>query len=192
MTFLNHPLLAKTRLRIFLGFAVLAIARLSPCASQQLRSVSFELNVGAGFGGSSAQYGPSQGASADLLLGFRPGAHAAGGLVLAASGSGQAFGVHFDCDVVPGGSCTPEFPDFWMLAALVGWETGNGRARVLVGPALATSSSKRVGAAQARLELAQPIFSHFALLTSARFGYVPKYRGDSFRLASIGIGFRLR
>ena len=191
MTLLNRPLLPKTLLRILLSFAVLAISRLPPCAAQELRPVSFELNVGAGFGRSSAEFGPSQGASVDILLGFRPG-RAAGGFVIAASGSGQAFGVHFDCDIVPGGSCTPEFPDFWILSALVGWETGNGRARVLVGPALATSSSNQVGAAQARLELAQPVASHFALLASARFGYIPKYRDESFRLASIGIGFRLR
>lgn len=69
---------------------------------------------------------------------------------------------------------------------------GNGGARFLVGPAVARSSSRLVGATQARLDLAKPISSHFALLASGRFVYIPKFRGDSFSLGSIGVGFRLR
>ena len=185
MTLLNRSALALLPL-------ALVMCATRDAASQELRPVSFEFSVGPGFGGSSFPYGPSGGASGDVLLGLRPGARAAGGFVVALSGSGQAFGVSFACDIVPGGSCTPEFPEFWILSALAGWETGNGAARLLIGPAVATSSSEQVGAAQARLELAKPIFSHLSVLASARFSYVPKYRDDSFRLGSIGVGFRLR
>jgi hypothetical protein len=160
-----------------------------------VRPVSVEFNVGMGFGGSSAPHGSSGGLAADALLGFRPGASglAAGGFVVAVNGSGQAFGVsQASCDAVPGVPCTPEFPRFWILAALAGWETRNGGMRFLVGPALARSSSTPVGAAQARLDWAKPIVGRVAVLASARFAWVPEYQGDSFKLGSIGVGVRLR
>jgi hypothetical protein len=182
----------KTLRRTLVCFAVLAIARASPCAAQRLWPVSFEFNVGATFGGSSTPHLVSRGFSAGALLGLRPGARAVGGFFIAVSGSGEALGVYAACDAVPGGDCAPDFPDFWILSTLAGWETGNGGARFLVGPAVATSNSRVVGAAQARLDLAKPIFSRFSLLASGRFAYIPKYRGDSFSMGSIGVGFRLR
>lgn len=115
-----------------------------------------------------------------------------GGFVAAISTSGQALGVHSACDVVPGGTCPPDFPAFWTLSALAGWESGNGRTRFLVGPAFARSSGKLAGAAQARVEVAMPITGHVSLLASGRFVHIPSYRGDSFNLGSIGVGLRLR
>jgi hypothetical protein len=182
----------RTLHRILICFAVLATAGVSPCAAQRLRPVSFDFNVGASVGASSAPHESSGGISADALLGFQRGARAAGGLVVAVGVSGQALGVHAACDVVPGGTCAPDFPGFGILSTLAGWETANGGARFLVGPAVAMSGSKLVGATQARLDLAKPIFSHFSLLVAGGFAYIPKYRGDSFSLGSIGVGFRLR
>lgn len=157
------------------------------------RPISFEFNAGVGFGGSSAPHGSSGGLALDALLGLRPGARAAGGLVVAASASGQAFGVgEASCDAIPGVPCTPESPEFWMLAMLAGWETGNGAMRLLVGPALAGSGAGPVGAAHARVDLARPVVGRLSLLASARFAYIPDYRGDAFRLGSFGVGVRMR
>jgi hypothetical protein len=108
------------------------------------------------------------------------------------SGSGQTSGVRIACDLVPGGSCTPNFPTFWMVSALLGWETQSANVRVLVGPALAISDSKEVGAAQARLEIAKPLSPHFALLVSGRVAYIPDHNDSSFTLGAVGVGFRLR
>lgn len=180
--------------RVLICCAVLAISRVSPGAAQRLSPVSFDVNVGAGLGGSSAPHGSSAGLSADAVLGFRPRAraHAAGGFVIAVSGSGQAFGVgEVSCDALPGGTCTPEFPKFWVFSMLAGWETANGGVRFLVGPAVARSSSRGVGAMHVRLDLAKPIVNHVSLLASVRSVYIPKYRGDSFRLGAIGVGVRL-
>jgi len=158
------------------------------------RAQTFDFGVGVSFGGSSAPYASSHGGSADVLLAFRPGARAraAGGFVVAVSVSGQVLGVHSDCGVLPGGTCPPDFPAFGILSTLAGWETSSGGARFLVGPAVAISGSQLVGATQARLDLAKPIFSHFSLLASGGFAYIPKYRGDSYSLAYVGVGFRLR
>lgn len=185
-------MILRTLRRILVCSAVLAIRPVSPCAAQ-LRPVSFEFNVGVGFGGSSAPHGSSTGLALDALLGFRPRARAAGGFVVAVAGSGQALGVaEASCDALPGVPCTPEFPEFWVLSALAGWETENGDMRFLAGPALAGSGLKPVGAMQARLDLAKPVVGHVSVLASARFAYLPKHRGDSFSLGSIGVGFRLR
>ena len=183
---------------ILIGVAFLAVAHASPCAAQQLWPRSFEFGTGVGFGQSSAPHGSSRGLSVDALVGFRPATRArrreraAGGLVVGVGGTVNALGVAEACDIVPGGSCTPEFPEFWILSTLAGWETGRGRARILVGPAIARSSSHHVGATQVRLDLAQHVFSHVSLLASGQFDYIPKYKGDSFGLGSLGVGVRLR
>jgi hypothetical protein len=85
-----------------------------------------------------------------------------------------------------------DFPVFWIISAAAGWETRGAGARFLVGPALAISSSEQVSAAQARLDLAKPLFPNVSLVVSGRFAWVPDYRGDAFRLGAVGIGFRLR
>ena len=171
------------------------VVLISPSASQAQRSnpISLEANIGASYGGSSGAFGPSGGFSGDALVGYRIPTNAPGPFVLGISGSGQAPGVHaVSCDVVPGGSCTNSFPTFWIFSALAGWETESGNARILVGPAVAISSSHRVGAGQLRLELARPVSTRASFLVSGRFAYIPQYRGDVFRLAALGVGFRLR
>ena len=178
--------------RVVIGTVLLAICTL-PAAAQRRTPVSVEFNVGAGFGSSSsAAYGPSRAVSADLLLGYRLRASASSGLVLALSGSTQASGVHVVCDIVPGGSCTRNFPNFWIASGLVGWETGNGQVRILAGPALALSGSEQAGAAQARLELAKPLAGRWSLLASGRLAYLPEHGGDAFTLGAVGIGLRVR
>ena len=176
-----------------LSFGVLAFVH-SPCSAQQLSPISFEANVGMGLGGGSAPYGSSGASlSADALFGFRVAQLGSASLVIAASGSGQAPGVHVaSCDALPGGSCSPDFPVFWIVSTLVGLETAHGGARILVGPAVAISSSQRVRAGQVRLDLAKPLVPHVSLLMSARFAYVPEYRGSSFSLGAAGVGLRLR
>lgn len=161
--------------------------------AQRPNPISFEANIGASYGGSSGAFGPSGGISGDALVGYRIPTNALGSFALGISGSGQVPGVHaVSCDVVPGGSCTNGFPTFWIFSALAGWETETGSARILVGPALAISSSHRVGAGQARLDLARPLSTRVSFLVSGRFAYIPQYRGDVFRLAALGVGFRLR
>ena len=188
----DRSLFRKTSARLVACFGVIAVAVHTPCAAQQRGSLSLELNAGASFGDSSVPHGPSRGLSADALLGLRLGNSQSGGFVVAMSGSGQTSGVRIACDLVPGGSCTPNFPTFWMVSALLGWETQSANVRVLVGPALAISDSKEVGAAQARLEIAKPLSPHFALLVSGRVAYIPDHNDSSFTLGAVGVGFRLR
>jgi len=188
----QRSLFRKASARVLACFAVIAVAVHPPCAAQRRGPLSFEINAGASFGDSSVPHGPSRGLSADALLGFRLGNSESSGFVIALSGSGQTSGVRIACDLVPGGSCTPSFPTFWMVSALVGWETQSANARVLVGPALAISDSEEVGAAQARVEIAKPVSPHFALIASGRVAYIPEHRGSSFTLGAIGVGFRLR
>jgi hypothetical protein len=183
---------ARTTRRLLALLAVGLASRASLCAAQARWPVSLEFSLGAASGGSSAPHGSSYGFSADALVGFRPGAHGTGGFVVAMSGSGEALGVHeASCDAMPGGTCTPDFPEFWMVSALAGWETGRGGARLLVGPALAISDSTSVGALRLRVDLAKPIFGRVSLLVSGRVAYIPDYGGDSFHLGSIGVGLRL-
>jgi hypothetical protein len=184
----------KTLHRILICFTALAISRVSPCAAQRLSPVSFDFNVGVGFGDSSGPYDSNVGVAADALVGFRSGARArtAGRFVVAVSGSGQVFGGGESCTAIPGIPCTSGFPEFGVLSTLAGWETGAGGARLLVGPAVARSRSEFIGAAQARLDLAKSISSHFSLLVSGRFTYIPRSQGESFSLGAIGVGFRLR
>jgi hypothetical protein len=182
------------RRRVLMSVAFLALACGVPCAAQEVAPLSFDVTVGVSAGSSSAPHSSSVGFSADALVGFRPGARAraSGGWVIGVSGSGQGLGVHeASCDVVPGGSCAPDFPAFWMLSMPIGWETRNGSARFLVGPAVARSSSALAGAVQARVELSQSIASRASLLASGRLTSIPSYRGESFQLGSVGVGFRL-
>ena len=173
-------------------FAIAALSIVSPCTAQQLRPVFFELSAGATFGGSSVPHQLKYGFAGSALAGYRPGVRTTGGFVVAISGSVEAHGVSVACDVVAGGNCAPDFPHFWILSALAGWKTTSGSVRFLVGPGVAHSDSERAGAMQARLELAKPIFSRVSLLASGRFNNIPDHRGDSFRLGSIAVGFRLR
>jgi hypothetical protein len=163
-----------------------------PCVAQGRWAVSVDVSVGAGIGGSSAPHGSKYGASADALVGFRPGAGPAGGFVVALSASGEALGVHQSCEVLPGGACTPDFPGFWMVSALAGWELPRGGVRFLAGPAVAISNSTAVSAARLRVDLAKPIFGRVSLLVSGRVAYIPDYGGDSFSLGSMSVGVRLR
>jgi hypothetical protein len=180
------------RARWVIACLILLAGSVSPSAAQRTSRGSFEFNVGASFGVSSAPHGSSAGVSADVLFGLRLGATPNRGFVVAASGSGTAAGVHTACDALPGGGCAPDFPVFWILSTLVGWDIGSPDARILVGPAVAISSSRQVPAAQLRAELATSISRHWSLLASGRYVYIPDYRGDRFGLGSLGVGFRLR
>src|SRR5688572_28802466 len=100
---------------ILSALAVIGLPAIAPCEAQGLARVSFDFNLGAGVVGSSAPHGRIVGLAVDGVLGLRPGAHTLGGfLVVAMSGSGQAFGVYSEsCDAVPGGDCRSDLPPFW-------------------------------------------------------------------------------
>jgi len=172
--------------------AILATCLAVPAVAQQSARTAIEFNAGPGFGGSSAPHVAKGGLAVDALVAMRTGARAGGGFVVALSGSGQPFGVAVSCDVVPGGTCTPEFPEFWVVSVLAGWETAGGRARILVGPGVASAESTLAGAAQGRIELTQPLTRGLSLLASARLSHIPSYQGESFRLAGFGLGVRIR
>jgi hypothetical protein len=171
---------------------LLAACLVSPSASQVLRPASVEVNAGPTFGGSTGHYFTGTGLSLDALVALRPGVQRGGGFVLAVSGSAHALGVRVECDAVPGVPCAQNFPEFWLVSALAGWQTRNGGARILIGPAVVGAESHQAGAAQARLELATPLLRQLSLLASARMAYIPSYRGEAFRLGAVGIGLRLR
>jgi len=187
----NSSRRARTIGHLLALLAVGVASRASPCAAQARWPVFFEFSPGATVGGSSAPHSARYGGSADALLGFRTRTHGAGTFVVAVSGSGEALGVSSACDTSPGGTCTPDFPEFWIVSALAGWETARGGAHLLVGPAIAISNSTSAVAIRLRVDLAKSIFGRVALLVSGRVAYIPEYGGDSFRLGSIGAGVRL-
>lgn len=130
--------------------------------------------------------------AANILVGYHPGSGSSGGFVAGVSASGQTPLGNSSCDVVPGGSCAINFPSFGILAAQAGWETSNGGARILAGPALAFSRGTGVFAGQVRVDLAKRLSYNFSLLASGRVAYVPDFQGNAFSLGAIGVGFRVR
>lgn len=171
---------------------VLALIPPSASRAQQLGPVSFEANIGLGLGRSSAPHGPSVRLVADALLAFRIPARVGASVVIGSSASVQSVGAHQSCDILPGGTCSPDFPEFQIVSALAGLETEGGSARILVGPAVAVSRSHAVGAGQARVEFARPLFARVSVTASGRFAYVPQHRGEAFSLGAMGVGLRLR
>jgi hypothetical protein len=87
----------------------------------------------------------------------------------------------------------PSFPDFYLIAALMGWENGAGLVRALVGPAYvqADFDGRTVGV-QGRLDAATPALWRVAMVVSIRPTLIPYYRGDMVGLLAVGIGLRLR
>jgi hypothetical protein len=93
--------------------------------------------------------------------------------------------------------CAPNFPGMQSLGLLGGWEVRRGArgsaARALAGPAAFRSEEGAMATGlQGRRDVATPMVGRLALVGWGQAGLVPRLRGDSYRVASVGLGARLR
>lgn len=165
-----------------------------PTAGAQ--SVSLDATIGRSNGHSGGEYMDNQrGMSADVLLAVGFGGAGGGRMVAGLNGSLHGTGTYaVACAPHPAGGCVRAFPQFELLGAVVGWQSGGSRLRAAVGAA----SARAYGdwhewhlAWQGRLDGALPIIPHIAAVASVRGTLVPEYRGDSVRLLALGVGLRI-
>ena len=163
--------------------------------AQSLWPVSFQAGLGVGKGSTSGEYhNNSDGITGDLLLGIRARPLLRGGLAFALGIGMQGSGAIASICIAraSGTGCIPGFPQFMVVSALGGWETARANLRVLAGPATVRGNASFAAAWLGRIDLATPPVSRIALTASFRGLIVPDYRGDSFRLRSMGLGIRIR
>lgn len=183
--------------RFFVLALAVAMASLGAAhvRAQSLSPVSIEATLGAGKGWTGGQYlGSRSGVAADILLGVRLRRAGSGALAAGLSASAQGGGTSTTmCRLETSDTCIPAFPDFFAVAPLVGWESGAGRLRMLVGPAFvqARGEGSALGV-QSRLDLAVPLAGRFGAVASIRPTIIPDYRGDTVGLLAFGVGLRFR
>ncbi|MHB1225644.1 MAG: hypothetical protein ACYC2G_16575 [Gemmatimonadaceae bacterium] len=159
-------------------------------------SVSLDATVGGSNGHSGGEYrNDGRGMSADVLLAVGFGGAAGGRILAGLNGNVHETGTtSLICQPPQARDCVPAFPEFQLVGAVVGWESGNSRFRAAAGPASARASgewSEWRLAWQGRLDGAVPLARHVAAVTSVRGALVPAYRGDSVRLLALGLGLRI-
>jgi len=178
-----------TRHLIVIVLTVTSALTVAPSAiAQSPPRFSLEASVGEGTGWTSGDYGGAHSELAvDVVLGARLRQLAGGGgLVAGLSGSAHGGGVY---DLLE-----PRFPQFYLIAAAIGWENEGGGLRAMIGPAFVQpmSGDGRTVGVQGRLDVAGKVMPRLAIVASLRPALVPDYRGDMVGLLAIGIGLRLR
>jgi hypothetical protein len=135
----------------------------------------------------------TQGQSADVSVALRLRPRSSNGFVVGSNASIHGVGPQLAiCLPKAGGGCVPGFPSFHVFGALAGWETRNGVLRATGGPAYAISEEHAGGfGAQARFDLAMPLFRHLALVGSLRGAHMPNVDGDRFSFVALGGGVRI-
>lgn len=174
---------------------VCALCPVAELAAQSQRPLSAEASLGfrTGHGGSYDGYG---GAALDVAVVYRlrdaPAGTWRGGV---AAGLQSAAGSrHLDCRLLPNGGCAPDLPPLVWLAALGGVQRGT--VRLLAGPTYHESLSVRVPGGgiglQGRLDLAVPPQSATTAVLSLRHSLLPRFRGETVGITSLGVGVRVR
>ena len=190
------------------SFAAITIAmilfRTSSVGAQSLWPVSLEASIGDGKSTTSGEYhGHGNGNTLDLVAGLRFKSLFGGGLTAALGIGTHGTGAVADICLPPttGTGCIPRLPQFTVYSGLLGWETHGSYVRVLAGPAVAHAAGRdqllvrydeSVLAWVGRVDFATPAIMHISAIAFFRAAHVPEFRGDSFRLQSIGLGLRLR
>jgi hypothetical protein len=163
-------------------------------AGQAQRGGSLDLTIGASHG-SGGDYGNRTGAAADALLAFRmaPLGRAAvlGGVNAGLTGPIAGADV---CLHRPDGSCLPDQPLFYSLAALTGVEVGAGALRIMGGPGRFTDAEDGDSGwgALVRIDGAVPVSGRIALVASARSALVPHFRNEMHTILAFSAGLRIR
>jgi hypothetical protein len=184
--------------------ALLGSALGTPLFAQERPPVSLEVSAGVSFGRGGVTRRERNGVALDATLGWRVYPVPNGAVLLALSGGAQgAIGMDMtdDCQIAPGGGCLPDYPSFYSVGALAGWEWALERGastRVLAGPAYYRGHQRRPDVSgraiglQARADFTTPTLRRIALLASLRAAVVPSFRGDTYALGAAGFGFRFQ
>lgn len=170
---------------------LLLVVCVSSVAAQAPAPISLEASLGLGEGSTAGFYHNETGAiTVDLLVAARVRSLQDGGLVVAVGAGIQGSG-NTELACMLDAPCEATFPEFSIFSASVGWESPGGGVRGLVGPAAAHAEDTAL-AWMARIDLGKRVIGRLWLLASARGFLVPDYRGDEFRLGSLGVGVRIR
>ena len=162
--------------------------------AQQARALSLDVAVRHESVHTSGEFrSPQRGAAVDALVALRL-SNAGGGAIIAgvSAGTPWAWSSTDICLPASGGGCIPTYPAFLKIGALAGWENRRATLRAMGGPAYVNADGAATLGLQARLDGALPMAGRFALVGSVLGTMVPNFRGDPFRVYSIGLGIRLR
>lgn len=165
--------------------------------AQEPWPLSIETNLGLGAGWTSGEYRDNaEGLIGDLLVGLRLRSAGEGALFAAVSLGVQGTGATtLECLPDSQGGCIQGFPEFTVLSILGGWETRTAFFRLLSGPSVVRAYGDwdaRRFAWLTRLDAAVPLLGRISYTASLRGFIVPSYKGDSFQLIALGVGFRIR
>jgi len=180
--------------------ALLSISADALSAQERLPRVSVDGSVGAGHGWRGGERTDRGLIAGDFLVTFQPHGNARRGAIigLEVSRDWQLNG-DLNCPVRPGGGCIPQYPGFDALSAVAGYDWGSSavRARVLGGLGYYTAyfdhnsiTEHSIGAG-ARTDIAARLFAAVFATATARVGWVPHIRGDSYVPGAFVIGLRI-
>jgi hypothetical protein len=177
--------------------AALMAAAAAPVAAQQPFGPALDASFGLGTGGG-GDYFARGGGAADVSLAL-PVRHTSGGAIivaLTATGNGR-MASDLECPVGRDGGCIPEYPTFGSVGVAAGVQHGLGAsvsARAMAGPAYyrAVGGGDAFGL-QGRLDVGRPTgLQRTAIVASVRGAMLPRFRGESLRFASFGLGLRIQ
>ena len=179
------------------GISLVLITSLASQALAQRRpAISLDATLGTSGGQTNGLFmtRKTQGQSGDVTVALRLRPGSSNGFVVGGNAGIHGAGPQLTiCIPKPGGGCVPGFPSFYIFGAFAGWESRNAVVRVTGGPAYANSGDHAGGlGAQARFDLAMPLFRHLALVGSVRGAHMPNVDGDRFSFFALGGGIRIR
>jgi hypothetical protein len=170
-----------------------SLASLAP--AQRRPAISLDVTLGASGGQTDGVFldRKTRGQSADVTVTLRLRRASSNGPVVGINASMQGAGGYLTiCIPKADGGCVPGFPGFNIFGVLAGWESQRSVLRVTGGAAYAVSDDDARGlGAQARVDLAMPLFRHLALLGSVRGVHMPNVGGDRFSFFAVGGGMRI-
>ncbi|HWV57299.1 MAG TPA: hypothetical protein VNZ57_07490 [Longimicrobiales bacterium] len=184
----------RARLRIGLLTMVLLIGGVSSAAAQTPGPLSLDLRLGRGFGRTTGEYRNNHdGTVGEAIVALRPLAIGPVGLVVAGGAADHSTATYtLECQPASNGGCVPSFPIFQIIMAQAGIETRGGTIRALAGPSLVWSEGNSAAGWSGHVTAAVRVAPWIWLVASAAGHVIPDFRGDSFDLASVGIGLRIR
>ena len=163
--------------------------------AQSAGRISLDVTVGGG-SGVGGTYDERSSPFADAMIGVRRGVRDGHGMLFGASLGVQGPMAGDDmCNPVPNDPCPSDFPSFYSVGGLLGWEGAFARdatLRLLAGPAYLWASEGRGIGATSRIDVSSPSIWHLALLLSLRGTVLPDVDGATLGLWSLGAGIRVR
>ena len=185
-------------MRVQMCYATCALLTLlagaSNAVAQAPRSVSVDFRLGRGYGDTTGEYLDNHdGTVSEGLLAARLLSIGRVGFIVAAGAAEHNAAEHLLlCRPASNGGCVPGFPPFQLFMAKVGFETAGGAIRALAGPSLARSGRDSALGWSGHVDAGVRVGPWLWLVASVGGHLIPDYRGDSFELATIGAGIRIR